>query len=86
MADFEQLIAQAHQRGIKIVMDMVFNHSSTFHRWFVEGEDPNSEYHDYYIWRESQLIGSQNLAVQHGNGLIKRKNIICIYLPPSRRI
>lgn len=53
MADFEQLIAQAHQRGIKIVMDMVFNHSSTFHRWFVEGEDPNSEYHDYYIWRES---------------------------------
>nr|BDW46097.1 trehalose-6-phosphate hydrolase [Pasteurella canis] len=53
MADFEQLIAQAHQRDIKIVMDMVFNHSSTFHRWFVEGEDPNSEYHDYYIWRES---------------------------------
>ncbi|WP_101775332.1 alpha,alpha-phosphotrehalase [Pasteurella oralis] len=52
MADFEQLIAQAHQRGIKIVMDMVFNHSSTFHPWFVEGEDPNSAYHDYYIWRE----------------------------------
>lgn len=52
MADFEQLIKEAHQRDIKIVMDMVFNHSSTFHQWFVEGEDPNSEYHDYYIWRE----------------------------------
>ncbi|MGX2973945.1 alpha,alpha-phosphotrehalase [Ursidibacter arcticus] len=52
MADFEQLIAEAHKRNIKIVMDMVFNHSSTFHQWFVEGEDPNSEYHDYYIWRE----------------------------------
>ncbi|HDR1813716.1 TPA: alpha,alpha-phosphotrehalase [Pasteurella multocida] len=52
MTDFEQLIAQAHQRDIKIVMDMVFNHSSTFHPWFVEGEDPNSAYHDYYIWRE----------------------------------
>ncbi|MBN6710051.1 alpha,alpha-phosphotrehalase [Haemophilus haemoglobinophilus] len=53
MADFEQLIAEAHQRNIKIVMDMVFNHSSTFHQWFVEGEDPNSPYHDYYIWREN---------------------------------
>ncbi|MFC0921244.1 alpha,alpha-phosphotrehalase [Pasteurella multocida] len=52
MTDFEQLIAQAHQRDIKIVMDMVFNHSSTFHPWFVKGEDPNSAYHDYYIWRE----------------------------------
>ncbi|MGX2950476.1 alpha,alpha-phosphotrehalase [Ursidibacter sp. B-7004-1] len=52
MADFEQLIAEAHKRNIKIVMDMVFNHSSTFHQWFVEGEDPSSEYHDYYIWRE----------------------------------
>ncbi|THA07703.1 alpha,alpha-phosphotrehalase [Rodentibacter pneumotropicus] len=52
MADFEQLIAEAHKRNIRIVMDMVFNHSSTFHRWFEEGENPQSEYHDYYIWRE----------------------------------
>lgn len=52
MADFEQLIAEAHQRNIKIVMDMVFNHSSTLHDWFKQGEDPASEYHDYYIWRE----------------------------------
>ncbi|OOF57982.1 alpha,alpha-phosphotrehalase [Rodentibacter genomosp. 2] len=53
MADFEQLIAEAHKRNIRIVMDMVFNHSSTFHRWFEEGENPQSEYHDYYIWREN---------------------------------
>lgn len=52
MVDFEQLIAEAHKRDIRIVMDMVFNHSSTFHQWFKQGEDPNSEYHDYYIWRE----------------------------------
>ena len=52
MADFEQLIAEAHKRNIRIVMDMVFNHSSTFHEWFKQGEDPNSEYHDYYIWKE----------------------------------
>lgn len=52
MADFEQLIIEAHQRNIKIVMDMVFNHSSTSHAWFQQGEDPDSKYHDYYIWRE----------------------------------
>lgn len=52
MADFEQLIVEAHKRNIKIVMDMVFNHSSTFHEWFKQGEDPQSPYHDYYIWRE----------------------------------
>lgn len=52
MADFEQLIAEAHKRNIRIMMDMVFNHSSTFHEWFKQGEDPNSEYHDYYIWKE----------------------------------
>ncbi|MGQ8819799.1 alpha,alpha-phosphotrehalase [Bibersteinia trehalosi] len=53
MADFEQLISEAHQHNIKIVMDMVFNHSSTSHEWFKQGEDPQSEYHDYYIWREN---------------------------------
>ncbi|MBF0784554.1 alpha,alpha-phosphotrehalase [Muribacter muris] len=52
MADFEQLIREAHQRNIRIIMDMVFNHSSTFHQWFKQGEDPNSDYHDFYIWRE----------------------------------
>lgn len=53
MADFEQLTTEAHKRNIKIVMDMVFNHSSTYHEWFKQGEDPSSEYHDFYIWRET---------------------------------
>lgn len=53
MADFEQLTTEAHKRSIKIVMDMVFNHSSTYHEWFKQGEDPSSEYHDFYIWRET---------------------------------
>lgn len=52
MHDFERLIAEAHRRDIRIVMDLVFNHSSTAHHWFQQGEDPQSPYHDYYIWRE----------------------------------
>ncbi|HBO37920.1 MAG TPA: alpha,alpha-phosphotrehalase [Pasteurellaceae bacterium] len=50
MDDFEQLVVQAHQRGIRIVMDMVFNHTSTEHRWFKAAQNPQSEYHDFYIW------------------------------------
>lgn len=51
MADFENLVEQAHQRNIRIIMDMVFNHTSTEHQWFKQAQDINSEYHDFYIWR-----------------------------------
>ncbi|MCW8330774.1 alpha,alpha-phosphotrehalase [Photobacterium sp. SDRW27] len=53
MADFEQLLAQAHQRGIRIVMDIVVNHTSTEHAWFQSAlGDKNSPYRDYYIWKD----------------------------------
>lgn len=54
MQDFEQLIAQAHQRNIRIIMDMVFNHTSIQHTWFKQAQDPTSDYHDFYIWRGEQ--------------------------------
>lgn len=53
MADFEQLLEQAHQRGIRIIMDIVVNHTSTEHHWFQSAlGDKNSPYRDYYIWRD----------------------------------
>lgn len=52
MEDFEQLVFEAHQLGIRIIMDMVLNHTSTEHPWFQAAQDPNSEYHDFYIWKE----------------------------------
>ncbi|SQK74689.1 Trehalose-6-phosphate hydrolase [Tatumella ptyseos] len=51
--DFDQLVAEAHQRNLKIMMDMVFNHTSTQHPWFIQACDPHSPYHPYYIWRDS---------------------------------
>jgi len=48
--DFKRLIDQAHQRGIHIVIDMVLNHTSNEHPWFVAAQDPNSPYRDWYIW------------------------------------
>ena len=53
MEDMEELIAQADRRGITIIMDLVLNHSSDQHPWFLSARaDRNSPYHDYYIWRD----------------------------------
>ncbi|ATL98367.1 TPA: alpha,alpha-phosphotrehalase [Aeromonas bestiarum] len=53
MADFEALLAAAHARDIRIVMDIVVNHTSTEHAWFKSAlGDKNSPYRDYYIWRD----------------------------------
>ncbi len=53
LEDFERLVSEAHQRGMLIMMDMVFNHTSTQHAWFTQACDPQSPYHPYYIWRDS---------------------------------
>lgn len=55
MQDFDQLLAQAHQRGIRIIMDIVVNHTSTEHAWFQSAlGDKSSPYRDYYIWKTPQ--------------------------------
>lgn len=53
MEDFKRLLKETHNRGMKLILDMVVNHTSTEHHWFKEAiEDINSPYHDFYIWRE----------------------------------
>jgi oligo-1,6-glucosidase len=52
LADWEELLAEMHRRGIKLVMDLVVNHTSDEHRWFVESrKSKDNPYRDYYIWR-----------------------------------
>ena len=53
MADFAEFVLEARERGIRVVIDMVPNHSSIEHPWFQAARsDPSSKYRDYYIWRE----------------------------------
>ena len=52
MEDFEEMLSEAHKRGIKIVMDIVVNHSSTFNEWFIKSENNDPEYKDFYIWKD----------------------------------
>ena len=55
LEDMERLIAEADKRGIKIIMDLVLNHSSDEHRWFREAKkSKDNPYHDYYVWRDGE--------------------------------
>lgn len=59
MADFDRLLDQAHERDIKIVMDLVVNHSSDEHAWFAESrKSKDNPYRDYYIWRSANEEGT----------------------------
>ena len=59
MADFENLVAEADKRGIKIVMDLVYNHSSDKHSWFLESKkNKTNPKADWYIWRDAKDDGS----------------------------
>ena len=53
MADFDTLVAEAHKRGLRVILDLVYNHSSDRHPWFIESQKSrNNPYHDWYIWRD----------------------------------
>lgn len=58
MADMDRLFAEAEKRDIKIIMDLVINHTSDEHEWFKQSRDKASTYRDYYIWRPAKPDGS----------------------------
>ena len=58
MADFEELSREAEKRGIRLMLDMVFNHTSTEHEWFQKALAGDPDYEDYYIWREGGPDGT----------------------------
>ncbi len=53
MEDFDELLEKAHEKGIRLIMDLVVNHTSDEHEWFQKAlEEPESKYHDYYFFRK----------------------------------
>ncbi|MBN1066481.1 alpha-glucosidase [Clostridium botulinum] len=55
MNDFDELLKSAHEKGIKIMMDLVINHTSDEHKWFVESrKSENNKYRDYYVWKKGK--------------------------------
>lgn len=55
MADFDEMVAKLHARGIRVIMDLVINHTSSSHKWFVESRSStDNPYRDYYYWMDGK--------------------------------
>ncbi|MFP4363057.1 MAG: alpha,alpha-phosphotrehalase [Spirochaetia bacterium] len=60
MADWENLLNESHSRGMKLVMDLVVNHSSDEHPWFIESrKSKDNSYRDFYFWKPPKPDGSE---------------------------
>ena len=61
LADWEELLAEMHRRDIKLIMDLVINHTSDEHPWFIESRtSKDNPYRDYYLWREGRADREPN--------------------------
>jgi len=69
-ADFKALIAAAHQRGIKVIVDLVLNHTSSENPWFKDSQTPGSAHDDWYIWatKNPGYLGPDGQVVWHQSG------------------
>ena len=64
MADFDRLMDECQKRGLRVIMDMVLNHTSDQHPWFQAAlRDKNSKYRDYYIFRPGRRRGGKLLIL-----------------------
>ena len=87
--DFEHLLSEAHARGLKIVMDLVANHTSDEHQWFVESRKSKDNHTEITIYGEMaqtaflQTTGARYLAVQPGKRMKRQINTIFIFLLKS---
>ncbi len=60
MDDFKEFVEEAHKRGIKVIIDMIINHTSSEHPWFQAAkEDENSNYREYYVWADKDSIANE---------------------------
>jgi alpha-glucosidase len=61
LADFDRLIAEAHRRGIRVLLDLVYNHTSDQHAWFLDSRSSRGSAHrDWYVWRDGRRGGPPN--------------------------
>jgi alpha-amylase len=70
MEDFEELLVQARQRGIRIILDMVMNHTSSQHEWFQKAASGDPEYNDWFVWETEKpnTLGPWGQPAWYANG------------------
>jgi maltose alpha-D-glucosyltransferase/alpha-amylase len=72
LSEFEEFTTRAHERGIRVLTDLVFNHTSRDHEWFQRARtDPESEYHDYYLWTDhvEDAYNTVNIFPEYEDGV-----------------
>lgn len=79
--DFQTLISEAHDRNLKVMLDIVINHTSTEHEWFKQAiSSKDNPYRDFYFLKHLQMghrrIGNQSLVEMHGNMMRRLMRII----------
>ena len=68
MEEFKAFVSQAHERNIKVIMDMVINHCSSEHPWFIAAQDPESKYRDYFVWADMDEIEAEGKLEKEATG------------------
>lgn len=70
MADFEEFLDEAHSRGIKVIIDLVLNHTSSQHPWFTQSANNSNDFRDWYVWSDTNpgYQGPWGQTVWHANG------------------
>lgn len=86
MEDFDRLLKGVHDRGMKLILDLVVNHTSDEHPWFIESKSSkDNPKRDWYIWQDqsqmalNQTTGKVSLMDLYGNMMLILSNIISIY-------
>jgi glycosidase len=67
--DFKRLIAECEKRGMRVIVDLVLNHCSDRHPWFIEAADPASPMHDWFVWRDAVPEWTENRHMWHDEKL-----------------
>ena len=92
MDDFDQLLSNIHQRGMKLILDLVVNHTSDEHPWFIESKSSKASAKEIGIFGHPNLMdlnlitGKVSLMVQLGSLTNRLSNTISIYLAKSSQI
>lgn len=93
LADFDALVAAAHARNVRVLLDLVPNHSSDEHPWFVQSRSArDNPFRDWYLWRDPApmaarpITGKVILAARPGASTRRLGSIICIYSIPNSPI
>ena len=92
MTDFEELLKEIHKRGMRLILDLVINHTSDEHPWFIESRSSkDNPKRDWYIWRDgksgrNRITGNLFSEDRHGNMMQKQINIFCISFPKVSQI